>query len=80
MVTSEVDRPATSAGPRDGFRPLLLESAKRRRNDEISSRSPLMDGWRIECQNTPYGRNLLQIEDYVYANAPFDSRLEPRFS
>ena len=57
-----------------GFSPL--DRAKRLRNDRINARSPLMEGCLIECQNTAYDRNLLQIEDYLYANAPFDSGAE----
>ena len=57
-----------------------LDCAKRLRNDRIKARSPLMEGCLIECQNTAYVRNLLQIEDDLYANARFDSGVESRFS
>ena len=42
---------------------MLREWSKRLRKDKINSRSPWMSKGRIECQNTAYDRNLLQIED-----------------
>ena len=56
------------------------EWANRLRKNSIKARSPLMDGCRIECQNTASSRKSLQIEGHGSANASFDPGLEPHFS